>query len=148
MPTALTPHETWEFQLEDDYAEKPERAPDGTVVKKGRPDPEGTWWPLRAIPAHVAAQIADALTMGSKDGESYYHLNAGTVDRLYLEHGVAGPPRNWKQANGQDVPFRMRTVNGRDVPDLAFLDYLEPRHRSELARAIASRTKVTIEESD
>lgn len=148
MPIALTPHETWEYQLEEDCAEKPERAPDGTLVKKGRPDPEGTWWPLRSVPAHVAAQIADSLELGTKNGEQVYHLNAGTVDRLYLEHGIAGAPRNWKDAKGRDVPFRMRTVNGREVADLAFLDYLEPRHRSELARAVASRTKVTIEESD
>lgn len=147
MPIAITPNETWRFQLEDDYLEKPERDPSGKVTKPGKPDPNGTWWKLRALPAWVHAQVQDLIQFELRSDGQLVHANRGTIMRLVLEHGVAGVEQ-WKDAQGHDVPFRMRTANGRDVADLSFLDYLKPAHQVELSNAVELRQKVTIEESD
>lgn len=143
-PIALTPNETWEYQLQDDYLEKPELAPDGTVVRKGKTDPNGTWWTLGAIPAHIQQQIQDAIVW---EGESLIHANRGTVMRLLLEHGVRGV-RNWRDADGRDVVIHRRTVNGREVADLTFLDRISVAHRTELANATDRGRRPTAEEKD
>lgn len=124
MPIALTPNETWKFQLIDD-----------------RKEPGSTVWTLRAIPAWVDAEIANKIGFERRsDGTEIVHRNAGDVDRLILEHGVVGW-ENWRDANGQDVPPPKKG-------DLSWLDRLAPKHRTELANAIYFRHKLTPEESD
>jgi hypothetical protein len=128
MPIALTPHETWRFQLSDDY-------------KDGKPDPNGTWWNLRSIPAFVEAQIQDLIRFELKEAGQLIHANRGTIERLVLEHGVVSV-ENWRDENGSDIVVRRTTVNGKEVAHLDFLDRLSSRHRVELANAISSRQKV------
>lgn len=127
MPVALTPHETWDFQLEDDR-------------KDGKLDLSNTVWTLRAIPAWVDAQITDAIKLErTKDGGDVIHRNGGTIERLVLEHGVTGV-RNWKDAEGREVTIKPR--------DLSWLDRLAPKHRIELGNAVYGRHKLTSEDSD
>lgn len=148
MPIAVTPNETWKYQLEDDYLEKPERAPDGTITKKGKTNPNGTWWRLKALPAHIEQQITDAIEFEFSEGETrLVHANRGTVQRLILQHGVDGV-ENWRDAQGRDVPIKKTTLNGRDVADLGFIEYLRQDHRAELASAIEQRLRVTVDEAD
>lgn len=129
MPIALTPHETWRFQLSDDY-------------KDGKPDPNGTWWTLRSLPAFIEAQIQDLIRFELKESGQLIHANRGTIERLVLEHGVVSV-ENWKDEKGNDIVIRRVTsAGGKDIADLAFLDRLAPRHRVELANAISARQKV------
>lgn len=129
MPIALTPNETWRYQLIDD------RLPNKL------PNPAGTWWKLRSLPAWVRTQIQDLISFEVKGGAQLIHSNRGQVIQLILEHGVVGV-ENWKDAKGADVTIRMRTENGRDVAVLDFLDRLDPAHQVELANAVEARTKV------
>lgn len=129
MPIALTPHETWKFQLQDDY-------------KDGKPDPNGTWWGLRALPAYIEAQVQDLIRFELTVEGQLIHANRGTIERLVLEHGVVSV-ENWKDEKGNDITIRRATSSGgKDVAGLDFLDRLSARHRVELANAISSRQKV------
>jgi hypothetical protein len=139
MPTALTPHETWRFQLEDDHL--PAESPGA----ERKPDPAGTWWILRSIPAAVQAQIQNEIKWKDAGDGTVMCPNRGTVMRLLIEHGVMGV-ENWKDADGQ--PVTIARVQGRDVADLRFLDRLAVHHRTELANAIDSRQKVTTAEGN
>lgn len=140
MPIAITPHETWRYQLEDDRL----RAPDGGP---GKPDPNGTWWHMRALPAWLEAQITDLIHFSIGENVQLVHPNRGTIERLLLTHGIMRV-ENWKTADGRDVPFKLKTENGREVADPAFLEYISQKHRAELANAASTRQKVTVEESD
>ena len=134
MPIALIPQETWKYQLVDDRM----KDADGRRTRDSKLDPNGTIWTLRAIPASVHAHIEDEINL-TGDGIC---PNRGTVKRLLLEHGVEAV-ENWKDADGRDIALRKRTVSGRDVVDLEFLDRLTLEHRVELANAIEAREKVT-----
>jgi len=129
MPIALTPHETWRFQLQDDY-------------KDGKPDPNGTWWVLRSIPAYIEAQVQDLIRFELTGDGQLVHANRGTIERLVLEHGVVSV-ENWKDEKSNDITIRRTTSSGgKDVAHLEFLDRLAARHRVELANAISARQKV------
>lgn len=129
MPIALTPHETWRFQLQDDY-------------KDSKPDPNGTWWVLRALPAFIEAQVQDLIRFELTGEGQLVHANRGTIERLVLEHGVVSV-ENWRDEKGNEISIRRRTsAGGKDVADLDFLDRLSSRHRVELANAISARVKV------
>lgn len=143
MPIALTPNETWRFQLPEDYL------PVAAGETERKPDPLGTWWILRALPSEVWAQIEDAMKMQTDPagGGDFLCGNSGTINRLALQYGVVGV-ENWKDANGRDVPFKLRTLNGREVADLAFLDYMMPKHWHRLARAVIDRQKVALDEGN
>lgn len=148
MPIAVTPNETWDFQLEEDYLVKPERDPKtGVITKRGRTNPEGTWFTLRALPSWVEAQVSDAIEFELTDDGQLVHQNRGTITRMQLQHGVVGI-RNFREADGKDVPFKMETMNGREVAQLGFMEYLTISQRVELANAIALRQKVTVAEAD
>lgn len=129
MPIALTPHETWRFQIQDDY-------------KDGKPDPNGTWWTLRALPAFIEAQVQDLIRFELTGDGQLVHANRGTIERLVLEHGVVSV-ENWRDEKGNEIAIRRRTsAGGKDVADLDFLDRLSSRHRVELSNAISGRVKV------
>jgi len=149
MPIALTPDETWKFQLEDDYLEKPELDDKGNVVKKGKPDPAGTWWTLQALPAYIETRIQNMLEGEiGKDGKTVVRYNRCDVDELILVNGIASV-ENWKTATGSDVPLKRRKeANGRMVLEQSVLNFIAHKHRLQLANAITERTKVSADEMD
>lgn len=141
MPIAITPNETWRFQLEDDFL----------LLQEGKlkryPDPNGTWWTLGSLPASVEASIRDVVELHSDDNGAFINTNPGTVERRILENGVKGV-EGFRTAAGHDVAIRMRKVGTREIADLDFLDYLKPHHRKQIADAIYLRTKTTLDELD
>lgn len=141
MPLALTPHETWKYQLIDDRLPDP----DGRRTRESKLDPNGTTWTLRSIPASVQAQISDAIRFAAGSGEVC--PNRGTIMRLQLEHGVESV-ENWADEKGATMTLRKRTVSGREVVDLEFLDRMTVEHRVELSNAIENREKVTAAEGN
>ena len=139
MPLALTPHETWKYQLISD------RIPDGDGrrTKTSKLNPDGPIWTLRSIPAGVHARITDAIELA----EGSICLNRGTVALMLLEHGVESV-ENWTDEKGNTITLRKRTVGGREVVDLEFLDRMTPDDRVELANAVENREKVTPHEGN
>ncbi len=144
MPIALTPNETWEYQLDDDYLERPLRDESRKVIRPGKPNPDVAWWTMRALPAAIQQRIVDAVLWDVSGGKEILHANRGTTQRMVLEHCVVSV-RNWKDEKGQEIQIKM-TKQG--TADLAFLDYLTPAHRAELASAGDSRWKVSVSDSD
>lgn len=144
MPIALTPGETWTYQLIDDR--KPN--PDGTRTKDSKLDPNGTKWKCRALSAADEREITDGLGFSQGDDALIYHANRGTTNMLVLERGIVGI-ENFKTADGRDVPFKLKKLaNGREVADIGFLDYLDRKHIMELALVIEARTKVSEDDKD
>lgn len=139
MPLALTPYETWKYQLVEDRLP----GPDGSRTKDSKLDKAKTIWGMRSVPAKVHAMVTDAIELA----EGSICLNRGTVMRLLLEHGIDSV-ENWYDEKGNTITLKKRTVDGREVVDLEFLDRLTPEQRAELSNAVERREKVTPDEGN
>jgi hypothetical protein len=134
MPIALTPNETWKYQLEDDR-------------KNGKLDPKGTLWTLRPITGAVQRQIQDLIQFEFSENKQLVLANRGRVLELLLAHGVCAV-ENWADAAGKPISVELQKVNGCEVANIAFADRLLPQHQTELGNAIDNRTKVRPPDSD
>jgi hypothetical protein len=138
MPVALTPDETWDFQLIED------RKPDGTL------DPSKTIFQCGALTPQDDADILDtefAISRGTTGAGQLEQYRFGTRNLLACLRGLRGW-RNFTDASGALIPFKTIAMGQRMLCDPANLAFLSLAHRTELALAIVARSKVTVNEGN
>lgn len=123
MPIALTPAETFEYQLKCD------RLPDGSV------NPDATVFVFKPLTVQGEAQIQNRSFVISAAGQ-LEQFNLGSNILARLEFGLKGW-RNFKDAAGVDVPFSIDA-----------LSRLSPAHRTELSDAHRAHYSLTPEEGN
>lgn len=130
MPIAIDPREPYEYVLECD---------------RDLPDDEQTRWKLKVLTLGELASLEDSLfRLDPESGEA--RLLTGSHATKILKIGLLGWS-GFRDANGDDVPFRTRTV-GRatgkreEVTDEC-LERLHPDWRRELANAITEQARPT-----
>lgn len=123
MPIALTPAETFEYQLKCD------RLPDGGV------NPDATVFVLKPLSIQAEAQIQNRSFLIGPGG-TFEQFNLGSNILARLEFGLKGW-RNFKDAAGVEVPF-----------SIAALERLSAAHRTELSDAHRAHYSLTTEEGN
>lgn len=147
MPIALTPEQTWEYQLVED------RIPDanGKRTSDCLANPSGTFFELRALRPHVEAAIEDRFINyrgGANGGIEVTKADLGSRTVEILQEALVGW-RNFRDSDGRSVPFVTKKIGGRDVCDVEkCLGYLSAAQRHELAGAATSHSRPTVAESD
>lgn len=143
MPIALSPEETWEYQLVSDRRT--------TADGKLETDPDGTFFLCGYLTPRDVADIQDRVAkyeLGALNGTQVMELNVGTRVLIVCERGLRGW-RNFRDKDGNDVPFPTRRISGREVCDVQkALAYLSTQHRAELAQAIDARQEASTSDSD
>ena len=124
MPVAVDPNKSWEYVLACDRELPPEQR---------------TVFELKVLTARALATIQDGATTGNVDGSLMFKSGSQTLRILDL--GVCGW-RNFKDADGADVPYREN--NGKPRPEN--WDCLRPEWRVELANAITEQNRLSEEE--
>lgn len=136
MPKALDPKATFEYVLERDR-DLPDDSPWKTV------------WLLRGLTINEEAEVANRL-FGGQMGTTELRVQTGSYQIAMLYAGLAGWHNfNREDADGTPVPIlfeKTRSTNGHVKDEL--LDLIDGAARTELARAIDQRGKVTTEEGN
>lgn len=130
MPIALDPKATFDYVLEDDR--KLEQS-------------EQTVFVLRGLTVAEEAKVADSM-ISSIPGQEELTFRSGTHQLTILRHGLRGW-RNFRSADGSEVPFETTKGSPRQVTDEC-LDRLSPLHRQELVAAIMDRGTISEEEGE
>ena len=121
MPIALTPGESFEFQLVDDRTDK-------VAI-----NPSGTFFILGALTPQDEAELQDRQFSWSSTGELTGY-NIGSDQHARLQRAIRGV-KNFVDMHGKPIPFEPVMVNGRGRCSEEFLARLSPKHRGEIARA-------------
>ena len=142
MPIALTPDTVFEYQLIDD------RVPDADGKRRDSSavDPGGTVFLLRPLTPAEEATLQNKQFTWSPSGELQSY-NFGTERLTVLEYGLIGW-RNFKDANGAEVPFRTRKSGSKTTCDVECLAVLSLRHRNELVAAHKAHFALTEDEGN
>lgn len=139
MPIAISPNESWEYQLVCD------RIPNerGERTAECNADPAGTFFSLLPLTPRDEASIEDScitLGPGSSGGLVVNGARLGARSIEILSRSLSGW-RNFRDADGMPVPFDPKDKE-------ANIARLEPAHRHELAGAVSGRTRVSLADSD
>lgn len=138
MPIAISPDESWEYQLVCD------RVPNGNGQRDEacKADSSGTFFSLRPLTPRAEASIEDScITLGPGAGGKLVVSGARLGERSVeiLSRCLTGW-RQFKDASGAEVKFE------KDMD--TNLARLAPEHRHELAAAVSGRTRVSLSDSD
>lgn len=129
MIFAVSPNQTFEYILEED-----------------RKSDEPTVFTLRTLTARELCKIEDKVTRLSQNpdnkDEVTISLYSGTQSLEAILAGLRGW-KNFKNVNGEDVPFK---ADKKGVPKEETLDLLPSDARSELSGVILARSRVTEED--
>lgn len=142
MPIALTPDTVFEGQLIDD------RTPDADGKRRDSSavNPNGTIFLLRPLTPAEEAILQNKQFTWSPSGELQSY-NFGTERLTVLEFGLVGW-RNFKDANGVDVPFRTKKSGTKTLCDVENLAVLSLRHRNELVAMHKAHFSLTDDEGN
>lgn len=125
MPIALTPEETFEYQLLEDR-------------KDGKENPDGTFFKLRGLTPLEEAEIGDRFFTYRGDG-TVESVNFGTSGYKRLMKSLVGW-RNFNDKAGNPVAFGPKADEN--------LARLTQRQRGELTRAQKEHFSVTADEGN
>lgn len=130
MPIALNPKQTYFYVLDCD---------------RSLPENEQTKFEIRGLTVAEEASVSDSMILAHSGGDDF-SFRAGTHQLTVLRLGLRGWA-NFRDGEGQEVPFEMTKSHPRQVSD-ASLDRLAPEWRVEIMNAILDRGAVTEEEGN
>lgn len=149
MPIALTPGETWDYQLSRDRVSVEEAEASGGTLRAGSIHPQRTVFRLGRLTARQHARAEDARAAAGIDGEGnvsrLFHMRE-TVDCDTIVYGLRGWER-FADRDGREIPW---PSGGGRPPKMAEsgLEYLDPADTQELAEAIRTGNRVTVIEGN
>lgn len=138
MPIAITPDETWDWQLPEDR------------TKEGMIDPEKTVFKLGALTVAEEAEVEDSLAsmVIGEGSQGDVRWNKGTQTMKILRLGLRDIV-NLFYKDGAAFKFVTKSgPNGRRRCDTDCLGVLSQLHRTLVSDAIIERQQITGGESD